>query len=256
MGASSFQSVPVLDIESVSPKVPMTSVVKIITDEEGNSFEFERTVFYPEQEGTHDIPEEIHYTIASKEFYQNINRTGSDALPRKVTDRHWDSVKSIVYIRNEKISQDFENQRARFLEEAKVNEHGRVPERFLFHGSSMQNINIIVEENFAVDVLPKDREKSMLFGLGVYLSPLPGVSMMYGDGLLLCKVLLGKSEEYHPTGVPPPPIPAEYDSRVVIRDKIPVVIVVKRPEQILPYCIVNLDRTLFTQAGNVSGQKS
>ena len=201
--ASSFQSVPVLDIESVFTRVPMTSVVKIITDEEGNSFEFERTVFYREQEGCHNIPEEIHYSIACKEFYQNINRTGSDALPRKVTDRHWDSVKSIVYIRNEKISQAFENQRARFLEEAKVNEHGRVPERFLFHGSSMQNINIIVEENFAVDVLPKDsekREKSMLFGLGVYLSPLPGVSMMYGDGLLLCKVLLGKSEEYHPTG--------------------------------------------------------
>ena len=57
-------------------------------------------------------------------------------------------------------------------------------------------------------------------------------------------------------GVPPPPIPAEYDSRVVIRDKIPVVIVVKRPEQLLPYCIVNVDRSLFTQAGNVPGKKS
>jgi len=237
----------------------MTSIVKRINDEEDNSFEFERTVFYRDQEGCHGIPEEIHYNIASKEFYQNINRTGSDALPRKVTDRHWDCVNSIVYIRNDKITKKFENQRARFLGEAKVNEHGRVPETFLFHGSSMENINIIVEENFAVDVLPRDsvkREKSMLFGLGVYLSPLPGVSMMYGDGLLLCKVLLGKSEEYHPTGSTPPPIPAEYDSRVVIRDKIPVVIVVKRPDQILPYCIVNLDRALFTQAGNVPGQKS
>ena len=57
-------------------------------------------------------------------------------------------------------------------------------------------------------------------------------------------------------GCPPPPIPAEYDSRVVIRDKIPVVVVVKRPAQVLPYCIVNVDRTLFTQAGNVPGQKS
>merc|ERR1711953_993806 len=235
------------------------SDVKGINDQEDNSFEFERTVFYPEQEGCHGIPEEIHYNIACKEFYQNINRTGSNALPRKVTDRHWDSVKSIVYIRNDKIAQDFENQRARFLEEAKVNEHGRVGERFLFHGSSMETINIIVEQNFSVDVLPRNsekREKSMLFGVGVYLSPLPGVSMMYGDGLLLCKVLLGKSEEYHPSGCPPPPIPAEYDTRVVIRDKIPVVIVVKRPAQILPYCIVNVDRSLFTQAGNVPGQRS
>merc|ERR1711997_1296824 len=156
---------------------------RIKEEEEDNSLEFERTVFYPEQEGRH-IPEEIHYIIACKEFYQNINRTGSNALPRKVTDRHWDSVKSIVYIRNDKIAQDFENQRASFLEEGKVNEHGRVPERFFFHGSSMENINIIVEENFSIDVLPRNsekREKSMLFGVGV------------GDGLLLCKVLLGKS---------------------------------------------------------------
>ena len=57
-------------------------------------------------------------------------------------------------------------------------------------------------------------------------------------------------------GCPPPPIPAEYDSRVVIRDKMAVVVVVKRPAQILPYCIVNVDRTLFTQAGSVSAQKS
>merc|ERR1719500_2004128 len=100
----------------------MTSVVKRITDEQDNLFDFERTVFYPEQEGCQDIPEEIHYHVACKEFYQNINRTGSDALPRKVTDRHWDSVNSIVYIRNEKISQDFEHQKTKFLQEAKVNE--------------------------------------------------------------------------------------------------------------------------------------
>ena len=31
-----------------------------------------------------------------------------------------------------------------------------------------------------------------LFGRGVYLSPLPGVSLMYGDGLLLCRVILGR----------------------------------------------------------------
>ena len=181
----------------------MPSVVKRITDEEDNSFDFVRTVFYPEHEGCQDIPEEIHYNIACKEFYQNICKTGSNALPRKVTDRHWESVKSVVHIRNDKISKDFESQKTKFQEEGKVDEYGRVTERLFFHGSSLENINIIVEENFAVDILPLDsekREKSMLFGLGVYLSPLPGVSMMYGDGLLLCKVLPGKSEEYHPTG--------------------------------------------------------
>ena len=86
------------------------------------------------------------------------------------------------------------------MEEAKLNEYGKVPEKYFFHGSSLENINIIVEDNFSLDIMPRNNEKSMLFGAGVYLSPLPGVSMMYGEGLLLCKVLLGKSEEYHPTG--------------------------------------------------------
>merc|ERR1711994_1002465 len=128
----------------------------------------------------------------------------------------------------------------------------------MYHGSSLESINKIVSEGFCLDSEPEDaaRRKLMLFGRGVYLSPLPGVSMMYGDGLLLCRVLMGKSEVYHPTGCTPPPIPAEYDSRVVIRDNIAVVIVVKKPQQILPYCIINVDRTLFTQAGNVAVQKS
>ena len=57
----------------------------------------------------------------------------------------------------------------------------------LFHGTSWESLNKIAENNFSVDHLPLERGKVMLFGRGVYLSELPGVSLMYGDNLLLCK---------------------------------------------------------------------
>ena len=51
----------------------------------------------------------------------------------------------------------------------------------------MENNNIIVKKNFAVNVSvdSEERKKSMLFGLGIYLSPLPELRMMYGERLLL-----------------------------------------------------------------------
>ena len=104
-----------------------------------------------------------------------------------VTERHWECIKSVVHIRNNKIFKNFELQKTRFLEEGKVDGYGRVGERHLFHGSTMENNNIIVKENFAVNVSvdSEERKKSMLFGLGIYLSPLPELRMMYGERLLL-----------------------------------------------------------------------
>ena len=76
------------------------------------------------------------------------------------------------------------------------------------------SINLIFRNNFSVDhepVLQGDtvRTKKMMFGRGVYFSELPAVSLMYGDGLLLCKVLLGACQEYRPrAGAEQAPIPA------------------------------------------------
>ena len=63
---------------------------------------------------------------------------------------------------------------------------------------------------------------------------------MYGSDLLLCKVLLGKRQIYRPDGSNPPEIPDDFDSRVVMRDGLEVLTVVKHPDQIVPYCIINI----------------
>ena len=114
-----------------------------------------------------------------------------------MTARPWESLKSVVYVTNTKLARQFEEQRERFRREGKVREDGRVEESLLYHGSSVENINKIVAGGFCLDSEPEDgaRRKLMMFGRGVYLSALPGVSMMYGEALLLCRVLLGKCEK-------------------------------------------------------------
>ena len=126
----------------------------------------------------------------------------------------------------------------------------------MYHGSSLENIDKIVSEGFCLDSEPGEsgRKKQMLFGRGVYLSPLPGVGMMYGDSLLQCRVLLGRCERYHPTGAPPPTLAEHYDSRLVVRDGQDIVAVVRSPAQVLPYTIMEVRRELFTKAGGLQAQ--
>ena len=72
---------------------------------------------------------------------------------------------------------------------------------------------------------------------------------MYGDGLLLCRVILGRCEKYQPTGGTPASLGEQYDSRMVVRDNQEIVVVVRSPGQVLPYAILDVRRQLFTKAG-------
>ena len=211
-----------------------------------------RFVFRPTEESNYEIniPELIHYYISTKLFYQNIEKCTNKDLPRKTLKDAWNSLETVVFVKNSKLETKFEEIKAKFKQEGKVDAYGNVSELLLFHGTSNESINKIVENNFCLDQKPDGpRNKVTLFGHGIYFSELPGVSLMYGTGLLLCKVILGKSQRYYPNGSPPPEIPDEFDSRVVIKDGIEVVTVVKNPAQILPYCILNIKQDRIENAG-------
>ena len=217
------------------------------TSDQGDCIRF---VFNPMEEGIYSIPEQIHYYISTKLFYQNIEKCTNKDLPRKTVRDAWNSLETVVFVKNSKLETKFEEIKAKFKLEGKVDAYGNVSELLLFHGTSNESINKIVEHNFCLDQKPDGpRNKMTLFGHGIYFSELPGVSLMYGTGLLLCKVILGKSQRYHPNGSPPPEIPDEFDSRVVIKDGIEVVSVVKNPAQILPYCILNIKQDRIENAG-------
>ena len=77
---------------------------------------------------------------------------------------------------------------------------------------------------------------------------------MYGESLILCKVLLGKWQKYYPNG--PPEIPEDFDSRVIIREGLEVVTVVKKASQILPFCIVNIKKGRIVQIGSMANSSA
>lgn len=198
------------------------------------------------------LPFLLHFYIAKELFHRNVGKNTNEGLPRKTVKNHHDAIDSIVYLDNPELLKTFEEKKTQFQREGKVDKYGNATEKLLFHGTCNESINLIAEDNFSLEALPDERGKIMLFGRGMYFSELPGVSLMYGEKLLVCKVLLGKTQKYYPDGSYPPDIKEEFDSRVVIKDGLEVVTVIKSPSQILPYCMINLKDNVTEQAGQVS----
>ena len=150
-----------------------------------------------------------------------------------------DAIESIDYIKNPLLEEAYNNQKALLMREGKA-----MNEILLFHGTALANVDSILSRNFSLNhpFDRPDKDKRRVFGEGIYFSEMPAVSLMYGNGLILCKVLLGKCEAFNPLpGRKQPEIPEELDSREVkTRDGSGVIHVVKNPSQILPYCVIKL----------------
>ena len=80
----------------------------------------------------------------------------------------------MVYIHNQDSKTAFENLKKKFASEGKVDKYGNVCETLLYHGTTNESLNLIVEGNFSLEHVPLMRKKLMLFGTGVYFSELPG----------------------------------------------------------------------------------
>ena len=149
------------------------------------------------------------------------------------------AVSSFDFIKNQSLEEAYTRQREIFRNEGRT-----IREVFLFHGTAVANVDSILRENFSLDLSSAEqgKEKSRVFGEGVYFSEMPALSLMYGNGLILCKVLLGACEIFNPKPESKQPeIPEDFDSREV---KAPegssVIHVVRKPSQVLPYCVIQL----------------
>ena len=114
-------------------------------------------------------------------------------------------------------------------------------ETLLFYGTTVSNIEGIINNGFNLESVPQQRtqdnqrrKKGSVFGRGIYLTTLPGMALMYGNRLLLCKVLLGKSKNFVPTGQGEVPLMAAgSDSRLVTsRQGDNILHVVRNPAQV------------------------
>ena len=153
-----------------------------------------------------------------------------------------DAVSRFDYVINPLLVEAYANQKEIFREEGK-----NMTEVFLFHGTAVANLDSILRDNLSLSFSPEQQEgkkKKRVFGEGIYFSAMPAVSLMYGNGLILCKVLLGECEVFDPQPCrKQPEIPDEFDSREVrAADGSAVIHVVKRPSQILPFCVIKLKK--------------
>ena len=134
-----------------------------------------------------DVDSKVHNEEDQSHFDVAVSQVRKMLLPG------WE-VSTIECVVHQKTLDTF-NSKKRFFEENRrgFNGDGKVEELLLFHGTDASKIDSIVENNFAIDAVPKQRKKKMAFGLpyygrGVYMSKHPQIALGYGDTLLLCRV--------------------------------------------------------------------
>jgi len=164
-------------------------------------------------------PLQILYLAAEATFLRMVDKSGQgNTISRK-------TIKSIEYVENDSIRATFMEKKSKFL--AKKIPHD---ERLVFHGTNEGNIESILMENFRLD-----KCRRFAHGKGVYFSEFPDISLGYGPGLLLCRVMLGRT--YTGSG-----LPEDWDSKLVAPDDQGKgqMVVVPNTKQILPAFIIRL----------------
>ena len=103
------------------------------------------------------------------------------------------------YIQNAKLEEGFLARKEKFEVEGKGKE-----EVLLWHGTDPSALDPILRDNFDIESAPVQpelgagRKKKMQFGRGIYFSEVPTVSLMYGNTLVLCRVVLGACQNFTP----------------------------------------------------------
>jgi len=140
-------------------------------------------------------------------------------------------IKRIKYIENEELRGRFNNCKSYFLSRGIPNN-----ERLVFHGTN-SNLDSIIKHNFKISLC-----KRFAHGKGIYFSEFPSTSQLYGQKLLLCRVMVGNPYQ-GPGGGKEHTIPAQYQSKVVQPDQEGKanMIIIDNVDQILPAFIIEVN---------------
>jgi len=182
-----------------------------------------RYLMFPKNDMDFTNPLDILYMTAEATFLRMVER--SHQHNGNVTRR---SIKSIEYIENQSNTESFLAKQNNFLAK-KIN----TKERLCFHGTTDHNVESILKENFKDGMI-----RRCAYGRGHYFSEFPDVSAGYGQGLLLCRILLGNSWN-DSTGSN---ITEQYNSKIVRADGEGKgwAIVIPDSTQILPAFVIKL----------------
>jgi len=176
-------------------------------------------IMFPRNDLDFTDPLQILYLAAEATFLRMVDKSGQGSTIGRKT------IKNIKYVENDSIRVTFMEKKSKFLA-------NKIPhnERLVFHGTNEGNIDSILTENFRLDKCTR-----FAHGKGVYFSEFPDISLGYGTGLLLCRVMLGRT--YTGSGMP-----EDWDSKLVSPDQQGKgqMVVVPNTEQILPAFIISL----------------
>ena len=174
-------------------------------------------------------PFEMQYCYAESHFRRMAAKSTPPLGPHEAT------ITSIDVVVNKDLERKFEATRQLFRSR-------RIPDQEIlaYHGTASANIASIVKTNLQLSYA-----RRQAYGRGNYFSEFPRVSLAYGDGLLLCRVLPGK--EYVDSGGGN--IPPGYNSKKVllggqaagaaVANASGEMVIVENSDQILPCFVIH-----------------
>ena len=172
-------------------------------------------------------PFQMYYNWAESHF----RRMAAKSRLQQVT------ISSIDIVINKDLEDKFEATKQKF------NSQG-IPDKEIlaYHGTASTNIDNILKSNLQLSYA-----KRQVYGKGNYFSEFPAVSLGYGDGLLLCRILPGKEYVNSDKNCD---IPPGYNSKKVLQSQ-PTnnsaaaanasgdMIIIENSDQILPFFVIH-----------------
>ena len=174
-------------------------------------------------------PFETYYHIAESHFMR-MSKMGQPLSPQQAT------IASIDIVINKDLEAKFEATKKSF--KSKGIPDGEI---LAYHGTDATKIDSILKDNLQLKYA-----RGQACGTGNYFSEHPGVSIDYGDGLLLCRILPGKEFVDHGSG----DIPPNYNSKKILSHQTASamaggtnvsgeMIIITNSDQILPYFVIH-----------------
>ncbi|XP_028410564.1 uncharacterized protein LOC114533258 [Dendronephthya gigantea] len=173
-------------------------------------------------------PFEMYYSFAESHF-RRMAAKGNPPLTAQQA-----KISSIDIVINNVLETKFQATKRKFQAQG-------IPDREIlaYHGTAPSNIQSILQKNLLLSFA-----RRQLYGRGNYFSEFPGISLGYGHGLLLCRILPGR--EFVDTSGSN--IPSGYNSKKVLLTGQPAgaaanangeMIIIDNSDQILPFYVIH-----------------
>jgi hypothetical protein len=171
-------------------------------------------------------PFEMYYNFAECHFRRMAAKTNLQPA----------TISSIDIVINKDLEKKYEATKRKFQSQG-------IPDREIlaYHGTNKANIPSILQTNLQLSFA-----RRQAYGRGNYFSEFPAVSLGYGDGLLLCRILPGKEfVDSSPTNIPP----SHNCKKVLLRNQPGTtataanasgeMIIIENSDQILPFFVIH-----------------